>query len=1107
MSFIKLICKSLSFYWRTNLSVLLAAVVTVAVLCGALLVGDSVRYSLRAAAEARLGRTEFALAGSTSFFRSALADDLAKELQVTVAPVLHIRGLISNSDGSRRANSVQVLGVEERFYQLGKAENMFGSQLGEGVVLNRPLAQKLGVQAGEEVVLRIAKPSLMPRDAPIGSDADLSIAFRITITAVADESAFGRFSLQANQSWPLNVFVPLEWLQDKIGRSGQANVVLVGKQTGQELQLEEINKTIGRCWRLADAGLELRRLSEQGCFEIRSRRVFISDNLSEAALQAADESVGVLSYFVNELRLGRRSTPYSMVAAVGNSGSKFSSIIPAGMKDNEIVINEWLAEDLEAKQGDSIELTYFVAGAMRKLTERKERFVVRGIVPIEGAAADRELMPEFPGLVDVDNCRDWQPGIPIDLDRIRQQDEEYWDKYKGTPKAFVTLQAGRNIWANRYGNLTAVRYPSNSDPERITENILDAVDPASVGLFFQPVRAEAFEAAEQATDFGQLFLGFSFFLIAAAAVLMGLIFLFGIESRTQQVGILKAMGFSAGQIKRLLLAEGAVLAVLGAFGGTIGGMLLTKAMIGGLASIWRTAVSGSVITFHAEISTLLIGGLMGVVISLGVVWLALVGRLRSSAHELLAGYPRWQFFGAGKLPAGKAGLLLAATAGAAAVAVLWVMALSTGRTAAGAFFAAGALLLLAGLGLSQWLLSLLSGGLEQPAESLPGLSLRNMTRRRGRSLAVVWLLACGVFLVVAVGANRHDPASQAGERHSGTGGFELFGESTVSILHDLNSADGRNRLGLEADELGDVDIIQLRSYEGDEASCLNLNRAGKPRVLGVNPERLASLDAFAFTKTIESASRSDGWEMLEDHFGRDVVPGVGDSATITWALGKSVGDKIDYVDQRGRQFSVLIVGIIKTSILQGSLVISEEHFVERFSGVEGYQTFLIDVPEKRLPVVISSLGRTLRDFGLELTPAVEKLAGFIAVENTYLSIFQLLGGLGLVLGSGGVGLVVLRNVLDRRGELAMLRAVGFERNWLTRMIFYEHTAMFSAGLVIGLVSGLVAVGPVLISAGAQVPYLSVALTIAAILLSGMLWIWLAATLAMKGEMLGALRNE
>ena len=60
-----------------------------------------------------------------------------------------------------------------------------------------------------------------------------------------------------------------------------------------------------------------------------------------------------------------------------------------------------------------------------------------------------------------------------------------------------------------------------------------------------------------------------------------------------------------------------------------------------------------------------------------------------------------------------------------------------------------------------------------------------------------------------------------------------------------------------------------------------------------------------------------------------------------------------------------------------------------------------------------------RDVGLELTPATKRLAAFNAVQNTYLSTFQILGGLGLVLGSVGLGLVVMRNVFERRGELGM----------------------------------------------------------------------------------------
>ncbi|MHC4061851.1 MAG: FtsX-like permease family protein, partial [Planctomycetota bacterium] len=132
---------------------------------------------------------------------------------------------------------------------------------------------------------------------------------------------------------------------------------------------------------------------------------------------------------------------------------------------------------------------------------------------------------------------------------------------------------------------------------------------------------------------------------------------------------------------------------------------------------------------------------------------------------------------------------------------------------------------------------------------------------------------------------------------------------------------------------------------------------------------------------------------------------------------------------------------------------------------------------------------------------------FSAVENTYLSIFQLLGGFGLILGSVGLGLIVLRNVLDRRGELGMLRAVGFSRAAIKRMVFYEHAGLMLTGLVCGVVAALVAVSPALKSPRAGVPYLSLALTIAAIGISGMIWIRIASALSLSGRLLDALRNE
>jgi putative ABC transport system permease protein len=385
--------------------------------------------------------------------------------------------------------------------------------------------------------------------------------------------------------------------------------------------------------------------------------------------------------------------------------------------------------------------------------------------------------------------------------------------------------------------------------------------------------------------------------------------------------------------------------------------------------------------------------------------------------------------------------------------------------------------------------------------------LRNSTRRVGRSLAVVGLLACGVFLVIAVGANRHDPSAQASRRDSGTGGFSLYGESTIAILHDLNSESGRRSMGLANSGLADVRIVQLRLHDGDDASCLNLNRAQRPSLLGVQPAELQSRGAFGFADVIEGAEREDAWDLLNRDIGRNVVPAIGDYATVFWALGKSIGDELEYTDERGGNFRLRLVGMLNNSILQGSLLIAEDEFVGRFPSEDGYRVFLVDSAPEKTADVTDRLSYGLRDFGLEVTRAEQRLGQFSAVENTYLSIFQLLGGLGLVLGSVGLGLVVLRNVLERRGELAILQAVGFEKIALKKIVFHEHSGLMLCGLIAGIVAALVAVAPALKSPAAHMPYLSLTLTVAIIIISGVIWIWVATALALGGEMLDALRSE
>ena len=359
-----LIARSLQFYWRTHLGVLCGAALATAVLVGALLVGDSVRYSLRRFALLRLGDTQVAIVAGNRFFRSQLADDLAAQLGATAAPVLTLNGTAA-ADGGARTARLQVLGVDERFWRLG-AGSPPASAGRDGLVINERLAGQLGVGPGDNVLLRVENPSGISRDAPLSSDADAKVAVRLRVAAVAGDEQFGRFSLQANQIAPMTAYLPLRRLQSLVDLSGRANLLLLGGRS--DLTADAADAALRESWQLADAQLELRELPHSGEIELRTGRIFLDPLIGETAAQIAPKAQGIMTYFVNELRVGERATPYSTVAAVGPlSGAEgpASAILPAGMQDDEIVINDWLADDLRAGAGDELEfgiLTVLLGG-------------------------------------------------------------------------------------------------------------------------------------------------------------------------------------------------------------------------------------------------------------------------------------------------------------------------------------------------------------------------------------------------------------------------------------------------------------------------------------------------------------------------------------------------------------------------------------------------------------------------------------------------------------------------------------------------------------------------------------------------------------------------
>jgi hypothetical protein len=295
--------------------------VSALILVGALLVGDSMRFSLERLARLRLGKIEAAVVNPTGFFREQLADELGG------VPVLLLRGSVALPDESRRVNQVQIVGVDERFWSLGD-----GAPGGRALpALNETLASRLGRQTGDVAVL-LEKPSWVPREAPLAQDREAATV-RVAVAGVAGDDALGRFSLTASQLTPPTLFVPLTWLQAETDRRGRANVVLLTNTV-----------EVAAHWTLDDAELELREIA--GGWQLTSRGVFFDMPIAGAQ--------PIFTYVANELRHGDLATPYSIVSAGTHA-----------LPEDGIILNEWLADDLQARVGDRVTMKYYVVGPLK----------------------------------------------------------------------------------------------------------------------------------------------------------------------------------------------------------------------------------------------------------------------------------------------------------------------------------------------------------------------------------------------------------------------------------------------------------------------------------------------------------------------------------------------------------------------------------------------------------------------------------------------------------------------------------------------------------------------------------------------------------------------
>ncbi|MFN7796819.1 MAG: FtsX-like permease family protein [Planctomycetota bacterium] len=1158
--------------------------VSSAVIVGALLVGDSMRGSLKHIALDRIGSIERMIVSPRWFEQTAL--DRAKQStnDASLCGFLWIQSVVAeHQDRSQedqgkitthRVTEMALLGVDEDFWALGTIRP--SAKLGnQQIVLNRSLADQLQVQVGDRITLKVSRDAVVPADSALGKKENEVVALsRWEVVDVIPDQSLGRFSLRSDQRPVLNAFASKSALQKALEIEDKINAV-ASSASGQEPLLTALELTLedlGLRWQQVQRSFPDPNAGESGAEpqsvfsydQLTSEQMMIPDTLAEAIDTGSNKSasVRILSYLANNTQVVRpmespssqeqspgRSVPYSIISGVpreliermlsankpnesnlGESGQK--SLVAKTTSDDWVVINQWMAKELGAKEGDLLKIDYFLPETVEGTeVEKSFQATVLAIAPLSEPEQpyrrksparfsqaptvfnDPAWTPVVPGITDQESISSWE--TPFALTRkIEKQDDEYWNSHRLTPKLFISDVRARELFGSRFGSQTSIRFDGLSEPMRqATGQELLAIarkNLSTLGWRELPLREQQLKAASGTTPFDALFLSLSFFVIAAALILVALLFRLTIEKRAEHWGLLMASGWTRSKVRRLLLIESGIVAAVGSAIGVGLGVGYAYALLAGLKSWWVGAISVSFLDFYVRPMSLWIGWLSGLLVSLLTTWFVTRQLKRASVARLLKGRMDDE---APSLKAHRWIQVMAVSCGLLGLVILLAGQWLQGQIQAGAFVGSGMLWMIA---MVLWLYSGMTNKSPKVQDSqvdLSSLARSNALRAPLRSILTVALMAMASFLILAMSLFQSQPDRR------GTGGFAWVGKSSQSIhVNIADPKEQRQTLGEKASGLVDAKIISVRVRGGDDASCNNLFQASEPRVMGIGAA-IKEIDRGADGKSelawFGTDIKQSPWERIEaSAMGttESPLPVILDQNTALWALhlGGYVGERFSY--QFGdKTVYFQTVGVLQNTIFQGSLWIGEANFQKIFPDIGGYREFLVKPPEGASKDQVAQIRTALEsgwsDEGLSCASADGILSRLLAVQNTYLSAFQLLGGLGLLLGTLGLGVSQLRSALERRSELAAMRAMGFPKGRLVWALFLENGWQLLRGLGIGMVCALAASAPVLLRGNSVVSLGGPLTMLVWVILLGLVFCVLAAVLAMRQPLLGSLRSD
>jgi len=993
-----LIKKNIRFFARYFKLVGLAVLISVAVIAGSLVIGDSVRSSLLHQVSERLGDTETVIFANNSYLEESFAQN----------PVFKSSAkgiLLSNGFIARNGTLIPVMvwGVDD--LNLDKGQSM----------INPALAAELRLNENESLVLRLPAPGLVPSGSLFVTET-YTTSLRLEHKGILETEAGGYISLLNEQRLPLNIFVNRHELAETMEVPGKLNLIMSDRIIGAD----EVNSA----WHYELSGLSVN--AEKGYSELSSDRVFIQNEVLEALSGTNSEINRMYSYLSNSISLHGKSIPYSFVTAMDQyQGQKLQS--------DEVILSDYSAKRLKANVGEEVWISFYTSKDFKTLVSDSLHLKVKQIVALSELVKDSTLSAKFPGISDVESCTAWDSDLPIDMDLITDEDERYWELYHSTPKAILPYEAIEYLWGNTYGYATGVRITSE------TPN-LSALNAEMFGLQVVHPRESGIYAAKNGVDFAGLFLALGFFIILGAILLMIVPLSEMIHKRKPEIEILKALGYRPKRIRYLLWMESAPVTVFSSIIGVLTGLVYTTLIIWLLNTFWSGATHTSGLSVYSNVLTLVMAFVVGIVLSQFVLHRVISRHLKNKALSVKSKSSSLRM---------KQTLLTVVFVMTLAIAVYNLFFVSS----VALFALTGVMLMLTFALWGDYHISK-KGGATTKDFKQKKLTWRTLLANKKQAVLSYLSLATGVFIVFSVGLNRQD-FNNPSKLTQATGGYDLWCESSIPVYHNMNTAEGKEKLNLSGLS-GNPEVLQCLRYKADEASCLNLNKVSTPTVLGVDMHQLFKSE-LGIADNMYKTDR-DGLLNHVLQANDKVYPVLVDATVLQWSLVKSLGDTIYYSGNNGQIVAAQLVGTLPNTIFQGHALMDKALFSQIWPEITGSEVFLLDTEQDAINHTKTTLSQAMYEFGVRINTTGERLAQFNTVTDTYLTIFMTLGGIGLLIGVMGFVIVIRKNLNVRQYEIEMYARMGFSKQKTEAILYHENIPVPLYAIATGLFSAVFSIG-------------------------------------------------